>query len=124
LLPEELDAGITAWDQQRQDQADDDEGLSYQRDLSLAPGWKVGGFANWSLTDPYPMDCATCGTAMTLLFTVDTGEWDGPHDSWRPVEDSANAPCGPTDVVIGRGYALYVFRCPISFDHPPSTTMQ
>ena len=80
----------------------------------------MGGFANWSLTDPLPMDCASCGAAMTLLFTADSSEWNGPDDSWRP----AGAPADPTDVVIGRGYSLYVFRCPVSFDHPHATAMQ
>ncbi|MGW6585089.1 hypothetical protein [Streptomyces globisporus] len=37
---------------------------SYMGDLSIAPGWKVGGFASWHLTDPAPVDCQVCGTAM------------------------------------------------------------
>jgi hypothetical protein len=118
LLPSDLEARIRAWQQQ------DADGLSYQRDLSLAPGWKVGGFANWSLTDPYPMNCTECGAPMALLFTADSGEWDGPDDSWRPAREPANTPVDPTDVVIGRGYSLYVFQCPVSFDHPPATAMQ
>jgi len=84
----------------------------------------VGGFANWSLTDPCPMNCAECGSPMTLLFTADSGEWHGSGGSWRPVEEPAGAPSDPTDVSIGRSYALYVFRCPASFDHPPATAMQ
>ena len=115
LLPEELDARITAWEEPA--------GRSYQLDLSLAPGWKVGGFANWSLTDPQPMHCAECGTAMTLLFTADSSEWHR-GGSWRPVEEPAEASANPTDVTIGRGYALYVFGCPASFRHPPATAMQ
>lgn len=124
LLPEELDARITAWEEETEEESDDEEGIDYQFDLSLAPGWKVGGFANWSLTDPHPVDCTECGTAMTLLFTADSGEWHGSGGSWRPVEDPAEAPPNPTDVSIGRGYALYIFRCPVSFDHPPATAMQ
>lgn len=125
LLPEELDAQITAWEEAESENEDNDEtGRSYQLDFSLAPGWKVGGFANWSLTDPHPVDCAQCGAAMTLLFTADSGEWHGTGGSWRPVEDPAEASSNPTDVSIGRGYALYVFRCPTSFDHAPATTMQ
>ncbi|MFF5229499.1 hypothetical protein [Dactylosporangium sp. NPDC000521] len=99
-------------------------GGSYQYDLSLAPGWKVGGFANWSLTDPRPVDCGECGTAMTLLFTADSSEWHGTGGSWRPVEEPPGASSAPTDVSIGRGYALYVFRCPQSYEHPPATVMQ
>ncbi|MDZ5447888.1 hypothetical protein U2F26_35220 [Micromonospora sp. 4G57] len=125
LLPEELDARITAWEEEAEEETEDEEtGRSYQFDLSLAPGWKAGGFANWSLTDPHPMTCADCGTAMTLLFTADSGEWHGTNCSWRPVEEPAEASPNPTDVSIGRGYALYVFRCPASFDHPPAIAMQ
>lgn len=124
LLPEALDTRITAWEEQIEEEADDEDGLSYQLDLSLAPGWKVGGFANWSLTDPHPVDCPECGTGMTLLFTADSSEWEGSGGSWRPIEEPVNASSNPTDVVIGRGYALYVFHCPVSFDHPPVTAMQ
>ncbi|ATO13557.1 hypothetical protein CO540_06655 [Micromonospora sp. WMMA2032] len=116
LLPEDLDGRIRDWEDEDED--------TYQTDLSLAPGWKVGGFANWSLTDPHPVDCAECGTPMTLLFTADSSEWYGTDGSWRPVEDLPGASARPTEVTIGRGYSLYVFRCPTSFDHPPATTMQ
>jgi len=116
LLPAELDTRITAWEEET--------GHSYQYDLSLAPGWKAGGFANWSLTDPYPMNCADCGTTMTLLFTADSGEWDGGSESWRPAEEPADAPHNPAGVTIGRGYSLYVFRCPASYGHPLATAMQ
>jgi hypothetical protein len=120
LLPRELNARITAWEHEAAQEA---AGLSYQRDLSLAPGWKVGGFANWSLTDPLPMNCAVCGTDMTLLFTADSHEWQE-TGSWRAMDGPTDAPTGGTDVVIGRGYALYIFRCPVSFTHPPATAMQ
>jgi hypothetical protein len=124
LLPEELDARITAWEKEAEQENEEEETRrSYQYDLSLAPGWKVGGFANWSLTDPYPMNCAECGTAMALLFTADSTEWQG-TGSWRPLEESVVASSEPTGVSIGRGYALYVFRCSASFDHPPATAMQ
>ncbi len=121
-LPKELRARITAWEKEQAQQ--DEAGRSYQFDLSLAPGWKVGGFASWSLSDPQPMNCDECGTAMTLLFTADSGEWQGMDSSWRPVQEPADADGGPTGVTIGRGYALYVFGCPVSFDHPPATVMQ
>jgi hypothetical protein len=120
LLPEDLQARITEWEEQN-----GDDMLDYQFTLSLAVGWKVGGFASWSLSDPQPMDCAECGTAMTLLITADTGEWGGEAlITWRPVEEPEGATANPTDVIISRGYGLYVFRCPASFDHPPATAMQ
>ncbi|MEJ3749015.1 hypothetical protein WEI85_37830 [Actinomycetes bacterium KLBMP 9797] len=124
LLPDDLDARITAWEEAIEEAAGDEDALSYQFDLSLAPGWKVGGFANWSLTDPQPVDCAACGAAMTLLFTADSSEWQGSGGSWRPADEPADAAPNPTDVTIGRGYSLYVFRCPVDFDHPPATAMQ
>jgi hypothetical protein len=116
LLPEDLRRRLNAWE--------DQTGHDYQRELSVAPGWKAGGHADWSLTDPYPMNCEVCGAAMALVLTADSGEWDGVDGSWRPLEDPPNAPVGPTGVVIGRGYSLYVFCCPRSFDHPPATAMQ
>ncbi|GLY08106.1 MULTISPECIES: hypothetical protein [Actinoplanes] len=117
LLPMQLDDRIRVWEKSL-------DGIAYQRDLSLAPGWKVGGFADWSLTDPQPVDCAECGSAMLLLFTADSTEWEGQGGSWRPVDEPGGAAANPVDVTIGRGYALHVFRCPVSFEHPPATVMQ
>ncbi|MFG2046564.1 hypothetical protein ACGFIW_03935 [Micromonospora sp. NPDC048935] len=119
LLPDDLHERLDAWDNDQ-----DESRPHYQSDLSLAPGWKVGGYANWSLTDPYPMDCAACGTAMTLIFTVGSGDWNGMHCSWRPSEENATDSPDTVGVQIGRGYSLYIFRCPESFDHPPATAMQ
>ncbi|MBI5231020.1 MAG: hypothetical protein HY876_02520 [Coriobacteriales bacterium] len=118
LLPDELSARITAWEHDH-----DDSAVNYQYDLSLAPGWKVGGFADWSLTDPVPMSCAVCGADMTLLFTAASDE-GSPTDSWRAVDGPDEALTGAPDVQIGRGYSLYVFRCLASFAHPPATAMQ
>lgn len=121
LLPDDLRERIAEWEG---DEDDEDEGPGYQADLSLAPGWKVGGYANWSLTDPHPMDCAVCGTPMTLAFTAASADWNGTHCSWRPSdEDPATSP-GAVGVQIGRGYSLYIFRCPESVDHAPATAMQ
>ncbi|MGN9911546.1 hypothetical protein ACTMTJ_28685 [Phytohabitans sp. LJ34] len=123
LLPEDLDGEIEEWEEEAEH--------SYQYDLSIAPGWKLGGFASWHLTDPYPMDCDDCGTPMELLLTAASSEWDGGSGSWRPVEDAAEpetdalfGPSEPTGVQIGRSYSLWVFYCPRSFDHPVKTAMQ
>jgi hypothetical protein len=118
LLPDDLRERLEAWGE------DDDSRPAYHADLSLAPGWKVGGYANWSLTDPYRMDCAVCGASMTLTFTVDSSDWNGTNCSWRPSGEDPAASPNPVDVQIGRGYALYTFRCSESFDHPPATAMQ
>jgi hypothetical protein len=70
------------------------------------------------------MNGAECDTAMTLLFAADSGEWHGPDDSWRPMQEPTRARPDPTGVSIGRGYALYVFHCPVSFEHPTAPAMQ
>jgi hypothetical protein len=70
------------------------------------------------------MDCAVCGTAMALTFTAASADWNGPHCSWRPLEENPNTSPDIVDVQIGRSYSLYTFRCPESFDHPPATAMQ
>ncbi|WP_433202668.1 hypothetical protein ACQP00_32755 [Dactylosporangium sp. CS-047395] len=118
LLPDELRERLDEWDE------DEERGASYQSDLSLAPGWKVGGYANWSLTDPYPMHCSACGTAMTLTFTAASTDWNGMDCSWRPMEEDPDASPDTVGVQIGRGYSLYAFRCPESFNHAPATAMQ
>jgi hypothetical protein len=122
LLPQDLGARIRAW--QGSDHEDDGERVTYDDDLSRAPGWKVGGFSRWGLTDPYPVECAECGRSMTLLLTVASFEWNGTGGTWRPVEEPDHAKGDPTRVIIGRGYDLFVFRCPDSFDHPHATVMQ
>ncbi|GIF04730.1 hypothetical protein [Actinoplanes siamensis] len=123
LLPDDLRERLDAWDPDDEDE-DEDGRPNYQNDLSLAPGWKVGGYANWSLTDPHPMDCAVCGTGMILIFTAASADWNGMDCSWRPLEEDSDSSPDTVGVQIGRGYSLYTFRCPESFDHPPATAMQ
>jgi len=118
LLPEDLRERISEWEEE----AGEPAGYSYGDHLSVAPGWKVGGFAGWNLFGPRSVDCDECGTAMTLLFTSDLSEWD-PEGSWRPVQEAVDAESNPTGVTIGRGYSLYVFRCPASHEHPHVTVM-
>jgi hypothetical protein len=121
LLPDDLRRRIRQWEKAT--------GHSYQS-LSIADGWKVGGYASWHLTDPHPMVCE-CGRDMRLLLTIASGEWDGSR-VWRPVEDADEdsefhsylSPDTPTHVTIGRGYSLWVFRCPDSFEHRHRMTMQ
>jgi hypothetical protein len=122
LLPRDLRERLEKWDEAA--------GHRYQYELSIATGWKVGGHSTWSLAGPVPMVC-DCGADMELLMAIDSSEWDG-SESWRPVEDSGPEPefhehpsrSEPTEVIIGRGYSLLIFVCPVSFEHPPQTTMQ
>jgi len=121
LLPEDLQERIEEWE------GWDNMDL-YQVALSIAPGWKVGGFASWHLTDPAPVDCFSCGRPMELLLTVDSKEWDGGSKSWCPVEDQdrAGEPDAnlPTQMVVGRGGSLNVFVCPADPIHPYRLSLQ
>jgi hypothetical protein len=121
LLPPSLVERIEEWD-------DDD---TYSFELSVADGWKLGGHPDWRLSDPEPVECERCGTPMRLLLCADSGEWDHETFSWRPVED-ADRPAygfvpplsGPTDVIIGRASALWIYTCPQSWEHPHRTVVQ
>jgi hypothetical protein len=132
LLPEELCARLDAWDEVQEDAARSTDKntpgpIGYQYDLSIPPGWRVGGFVSWHSTDPYPMDCQTCRTPMLLLLTIDSSEWDGGSGSWRPLEDrdlSTHRSATPTEVTVGRFGELNVFACPAEPDHPHRWSIQ
>ncbi|MER5893821.1 hypothetical protein [Streptomyces sp. NPDC001876] len=108
-------------------QAEEPEEVDYMSDLSIAPGWKVGGFASWHLTDPAPVDCRACGTAMPPLLTVDQWECDSASRSWLPVEDrdAESDPhiIDPVGVYLGRGL-MRVHTCPIDAAHPHRLSFQ
>ncbi|MFI8865701.1 hypothetical protein OG810_23700 [Streptomyces sp. NBC_01693] len=155
LLEEELQEEIDEWEEARlaEDDADayssappasyatyeeyeeamaaagaaESEEINYMSDLSIAPGWKVGGFASWHLTDPAPVDCEVCGSAMPPLLTVDMWECDGASRSWLPVEDrdASDDPrvIDPTGVYLGRGL-MRVHTCPADPVHPHRLSFQ
>ncbi|EFL25636.1 LigA protein, partial [Streptomyces himastatinicus ATCC 53653] len=77
LLSEDVQERIDAWEEELMDAAAEEDAyeLTYTHDLSIAPGWKVGGFATWGLTGPARIDCA-CGAPMRPLLTVSDREWD------------------------------------------------
>ncbi|MFE4369223.1 hypothetical protein ACFRMN_13515 [Streptomyces sp. NPDC056835] len=107
--------------------AEEPEEIDYMSDLSIAPGWKVGGFASWHLTDPAPVDCPVCATAMPPLLTVDKWECDGASRSWLPLEDrdADNDPrvLDPVGVYLGRGL-MRVHTCPTNPAHPHRLSFQ
>ncbi|BEL03878.1 hypothetical protein Q0Z83_020690 [Actinoplanes sichuanensis] len=109
LLPDDLRERIDAWDEE--------EDL-FHFHLSLVPGWKVGGYPDWSVGADPEVTCVECGAKPVLLLAVSGGEWAREGDSWRPVEEPPHAEYNPPEVVIGRGWDLNVMRCPESFDHP------
>ncbi|WP_285546617.1 hypothetical protein [Streptomyces lavendulae] len=99
----------------------------YLNHLSVAPGWKVGGWSSWGLTDPVPRRCPRCDTEMDPLLTIASTEWDGAGGSWAPIEDRAgdtpplpqgNPPANFTRVVLAGGYGMQIHICPASRDHP------
>ncbi|KAB1988881.1 hypothetical protein [Streptomyces triticiradicis] len=132
-LPEELADRLYAWGEEQEE--DPEEGLGgayYQYELSVAPGWKVGGWAPWGLCDPKPMHCDACNARYEPLFTIDSGESNGGSGSWTPLKD-LEEPSGPTGlrtpadapmVKIGRGCSMQIYVCPTSFDHPHLEVMQ
>ncbi|MEU6278743.1 hypothetical protein [Streptomyces sp. NPDC047028] len=130
LLPEALRQRIEEWEEslgEGGDEGDEGEVPSYDADFSIAPGWKVGGFAAWGVTGPTVPVCA-CGADMQLLLTVASAEWEGLRSSWTPLEDLAmigtpdlNA---PTQVVVGGGGHLDIFVCAADPAHPPQISLQ
>ncbi|MFI5530594.1 hypothetical protein ACIA8O_18845 [Kitasatospora sp. NPDC051853] len=129
-LPAELIARIDAWeDAQRAERGPD--ALDYQCDLSIPPGWRVGGFPSWASTGPMAVDCASCATPMRLLLTAEGGEYDGGSHSWVPLEDRDPDRTGkesvrfglsaatPTRLRFGRDRDLHVLTCPADLGHPP-----
>ncbi|MEV0415166.1 hypothetical protein AB0I68_31335 [Streptomyces sp. NPDC050448] len=132
-LPARLCSRIDSWEEAQERKAeqhdlDDDDLITYQHDLSVPQGCRVGGFASWHTTDPAPMNCGACATPMVLLLTIDSREWDGANGSWMPVEERAvpgdlRDRC-PTKLTIGRDGLLNVFACPNEPRHPHRWSIQ
>ncbi|MFE7185083.1 hypothetical protein [Streptomyces erythrochromogenes] len=122
----DLDPGsvgrIRRWNEDR------GRGMGYQGALSVAPGWKAGGWAApFTFRDsdgPEELRCARCPAVGEPLLTLDHNEWNPETESWRPVEEARGASATPTDVTVGRGYTLQVYACPADPRHPPVTVMQ
>ncbi|WP_329385192.1 hypothetical protein OG625_25025 [Streptomyces sp. NBC_01351] len=141
LLPEGLRERVEEWEDAQEEASYESEGdgdldgdgdgswVSYQSDLSVAPGWKAGGFAAWNLTGPGEMDCRSCGRAMELLLKVDSHEWRARDGySWRPVEERGDLSVPVTDglpeIAVGNYGKLNVFACPADPAHPPRFSVQ
>jgi uncharacterized protein YwqG len=63
-----------------------DDGALYQYSLSVAPGFKIGGYPNW-VQDSEKVTC-DCGLEMDYLLTIDSAEFDGgTHERWLPEEE-------------------------------------
>lgn len=98
LLPEPL-----------QTRFEDDDLYDEYDAISVAGGWKVGGFTAWGLTGPYDVTC-DCGEPMRMLLAATSAEpGRGGH---------------PTAVTIGSGHTLSAWVCPADFTHPVQTSRQ
>jgi hypothetical protein len=65
------------------EQWNEDGPALYQYSLSVAPGFKVGGYPNWS-QEPQVPTCS-CGKEMDYLLTMDSAEFDGgTYERWLP----------------------------------------
>ncbi|MFF9984487.1 YwqG family protein [Streptomyces erythrochromogenes] len=102
----------------------------YKDELSLAPGWKVGGWTPWGLTDPVVRNCAACGAEMAPLLTISSKEWHSSYRSWVPCEDREIAAVVNSGVVnspgvqISGGNHLQLYVCTESPEHPHTDLIQ
>ncbi|MER5966552.1 hypothetical protein [Streptomyces sp. NPDC002057] len=129
-LPAPLIALIDAWDDAQAAEHGRDA-TSYQSDLSIPPGWRVGGYPSWASTGPLTVGCTSCATPMRLLLTAGGDEMDADSHSWMPLEDRDPSLRGkasirggrsvtqPTRLRFGRDRDLHVFTCPADPGHPP-----
>ncbi|MFD3944522.1 hypothetical protein [Streptomyces sp. NPDC058579] len=126
-LPKELDERIQAWEDAFTERAGDAAPL-YQYDLSLAPGWKIGGWDSWHRTDLVRVFCGECATEMRLLLTIDSG---GGAPSWLPYDEAARtwdgttppSLYGPTGISASRD-EYRAFTCPTNPTHPHRMSSQ
>ncbi|MFH8610872.1 hypothetical protein ACH4D5_25690 [Streptomyces sp. NPDC018029] len=130
LFGENLQYRIEQWEEELEEEAEEsgeEEFVTYHHDLSIAPGWKVGGYASWGVTGPFEEVCS-CGAPMRLLLTIASHEWDGGARSWIPLEDRDRiAVAGaniPTHVTVGRGGSLNVFVCSEDATHGHKLSLQ
>jgi hypothetical protein len=109
-----------------------DPKMFYWDELSVAPGWKAGGWPSWGVTDPIPQFCPACGTRMDPLLTIASTEWDNNKRSWIPYEDQAHTeqtgtrlgPADPAMIRIADNYNLQLYACPAFPDHPHTELVQ
>jgi hypothetical protein len=98
----------------------------YMNELSVAPGWKVGGWPPWGRTDPIARFCVACGAAMSPLLTIASTEWSANDRGWVPYEDQAlverhsGTAANPPGVHVGSTDHLQLYVCPNfpGADHP------
>ncbi|WP_128434088.1 hypothetical protein [Streptomyces cyaneus] len=121
-LPDDIARRLVTVDQER--------GLRYQYALSVAYGWKIGGWPSWHATDKRNLSCPDCEGGVELLLKADSSEWDGASDRWWPLEDreldqqALKVAYSPTGAEVGRFGELRVFVCRNDVRHQPVLDMQ
>ncbi|MER7518239.1 hypothetical protein [Streptomyces sp. NPDC126499] len=118
-LPDELVARIDAWEDDLRARIGK-KAPWYQYDLSIAPGWKIGGWDSWHKTDLIRVYCDACGTEMRVLLTIASYESHAAEGSWGPFP----APDTPTGIRVGRDGEYRAFVCPADPAHPHRMSMQ
>jgi hypothetical protein len=123
-LPEAIQVEVGAWE-------DDVGSPAYQRQLSTAPGTKIGGYPHW-FQDPQWPSCGR-GHAMTHLLTVSDHEFDGgTWQRWLPIEEQGTWEGSttarlriqePADLSLGMA-SIYVFVCTACPEWPIETVYQ
>jgi hypothetical protein len=128
-LPGDLRERVERWDR--------DHDSAYWKDLSTAPGTKVGGHPRW-IQDPQRPTC-DCGTGMEHLLTIASDEPTGTGTApsrWPPVEDPddrvatrqklmTDRDCwAPHGLMLGDVGSMYLFTCTRCPDRPLAGTMQ
>jgi hypothetical protein len=123
-LPEELGRRIEDWD----DAVPFGQPTFFE--VSIARGWKVGGYPSWDSTDAERFVCPECEAEMELVLTVDSTEPQ--HGVWRPAEDrqlswpdpALQEAEYPTGVNVARTGRLRLFVCLCCPDAPWQTSYQ
>jgi hypothetical protein len=98
----------------------------YASELSVAPGWRVGGWPGWGASDPIPLLCPTCDSDMDALLTIATFEAGSRDSSWLPREESEHEPSigfNHTAVQIGSGYNQQLYICRTAPEHTHAELM-
>jgi hypothetical protein len=117
-LPPDLRERVRDWD--------DAHDHAYTTDLSVAPGWKVGGWVWWGVTDLLRFHCPSCGRRLDLLMQIAASEGGG-SARWEPPElgdldpatPEGRAAIAPTGLMLGRNGLLRIFTCRFCPEVPP-----
>ena len=88
----------------------------YERELSAAPGTKVGGYPRW-LGPPNPPSCDTCKRGMDYLLTIDSDEL-GREQSWAARSTAELRHPNPAGLALPEPGNLHVYVCRRCDDWP------